>query len=59
MAAGRSPKGLEEARVNGADAIISLDQDHDSLVAAFRKEIAENGVDVCSTISRDLPRRHY
>lgn len=46
IAAGRNPKALETVKELGADAIISLDQDHDSLVSAFRREIAEAGVNV-------------
>jgi NADPH2:quinone reductase len=46
IAAGRNPQALEKLSGLGADAVISLDQDHDALVAAFRKEYAEAGVDV-------------
>jgi len=46
IAAGRNPQSLEELKALGADAVISLTQDHDALVSAFRNEIAENGVDV-------------
>jgi NADPH:quinone reductase-like Zn-dependent oxidoreductase len=46
VAAGRSPKSLEQLTGLGADAVISLDQPHDALVAAFRREIAEEGVNV-------------
>jgi len=46
IAAGRNPKALEELKALGADAVISLTQEHDALVSAFRNEIAENGVDV-------------
>jgi NADPH:quinone reductase-like Zn-dependent oxidoreductase len=46
VAAGRNPQALEEAQALGADAIIPLDQDRDALVQAFRREIAESGVDV-------------
>lgn len=45
-AAGRNPKGLETLKDLGADAVISLEQGHDPLVAAFRSEYAEAGVDV-------------
>ncbi len=45
VAAGRDPKALEETRALGADATISVQQDHDALVAAFRTELA-NKVDV-------------
>jgi NADPH:quinone reductase-like Zn-dependent oxidoreductase len=46
IAAGRNPKSLEELKSLGADAVISLTQEHDALVSAFRDEIAGNGVDV-------------
>jgi NADPH2:quinone reductase len=46
IAAGRNPQALEKLKDLGADAVISLEQDHDALVAAFRKEYAEAGVDV-------------
>jgi NADPH2:quinone reductase len=46
IAAGRNPQALEKLESLGADAVISLDQEHDPLVAAFKSEIAEAGVDV-------------
>jgi len=46
VAAGRSPKALEELKGLGADAVISLTQARDALVSAFRNEVADNGVDV-------------
>lgn len=46
IAAGRSPQALEKLRELGSDAAISLDQEHDALVSAFRREWAEAGVDV-------------
>ncbi len=46
IAAGRNPKALEELKELGADSVISLDQEHDALVAAFRQELAQNPVDV-------------
>ena len=46
IAAGRNPQALEKLGSLGADAVISLEQDHSSLVSAFRKELAEAGVDV-------------
>src|SRR5271163_660786 len=46
IAAGRNPKALEELRELGADTVISLGQERDALVAAFRGELAEHGVDV-------------
>src|SRR5882757_4402620 len=45
IAAGRNPQALEKLKSLGADAVISLEQDQTSLVAAFRTEI-EAGVDV-------------
>lgn len=46
VACGRNPQALEKLKSLGADAVISLDQEHDALVAAFRREIAESGADV-------------
>lgn len=46
VASGRNPQALEELKSLGADATISLTQDHDALISAFRNEIALNGVDV-------------
>ena len=46
IAAGRNPQALEKVRELGADATISLLQEHDALVSAFRREWAEAGVDV-------------
>jgi len=46
IAAGRNPAVLETLKSLGADAVISLDQEHDPLVAAFRSELAEAGLDV-------------
>ncbi|HEY1901597.1 MAG TPA: zinc-binding alcohol dehydrogenase family protein [Terracidiphilus sp.] len=46
IAAGRNPQSLEKLSGLGADAVVSLDQDRDALVAAFRKECAEAGIDV-------------
>jgi NADPH:quinone reductase-like Zn-dependent oxidoreductase len=45
VAAGRNPDELAKLKALGADAIISLTQEPDALVAAFRAEFA-NGVDV-------------
>ncbi|MFP5229920.1 MAG: zinc-binding alcohol dehydrogenase family protein [Acidobacteriota bacterium] len=45
IAAGRNPKALDETRALGADSTISLQQDHDALVAVFRAEMAR-GIDV-------------
>ncbi|HEX3435265.1 MAG TPA: zinc-binding alcohol dehydrogenase family protein [Pseudacidobacterium sp.] len=46
IAAGRNPEALKELGELGADAIISLEQERESLVAEFRRELAESGVDV-------------
>ena len=46
VAAGRNPEALTSLKDLGADAVITLEQPHDALVAAFRGEIAEHGVDV-------------
>jgi NADPH2:quinone reductase len=46
VAAGRDPEALEQTKKLGADATISLSQDRDALVAAFREEIAGNKIDV-------------
>lgn len=46
VAAGRNQQSLEELKSLGADAVISLTQEHDTLVSAFRDEIAGQGVDV-------------
>lgn len=45
-AVGRNPQALEKLQSLGADTIVSLDQEHDSLVAALRKEIDGDGVNV-------------
>ncbi|MGB9417351.1 MAG: zinc-binding alcohol dehydrogenase family protein, partial [Acidobacteriaceae bacterium] len=46
IAAGRNAQALASALELGADAVIPLEQSHDALVAAFRNEIVEHGVDV-------------
>jgi NADPH2:quinone reductase len=46
VAAGRNPEALARLKKLGADAVISLAQEQDALVAAFREEFAGNGVDV-------------
>jgi NADPH:quinone reductase-like Zn-dependent oxidoreductase len=46
VAAGRHPQSLEELKGLGADAVVSLTQEYDALVSAFREEIAGNGADV-------------
>ena len=43
VASGRNPQALEKLKSLGADAVISLDQPTDALVAAFRHEIIEIG----------------
>jgi NADPH:quinone reductase-like Zn-dependent oxidoreductase len=45
VAAGRDAEALEKTKTLGADEVISLKQEHDPLVAAFRKEITGEGVD--------------
>lgn len=45
VAVGRNPEALEEAKDLGADTTISLQQEHEALVSAFRAELA-NGIDV-------------
>jgi len=46
VAVGRNPQALEESKSLGADATISLNQDHDALVSAFRNELANPKIDV-------------
>lgn len=46
IGAGRNPEALEKLKDLGADAVISLNQEHEPLVAAFRKEQADSGIDV-------------
>jgi NADPH2:quinone reductase len=46
VAAGRNPEALASLKDLGADALIALEQPSEALVAAFREEIAEHGVDV-------------
>jgi NADPH:quinone reductase-like Zn-dependent oxidoreductase len=46
VGAGRNPQALETLKTLGADAVISLEQEQDALVAAFRSEFAGEGVDV-------------
>jgi len=43
---GRNPQALEGLKELGADAVVSLDQEHDSLVSALRSEYAEADADV-------------
>jgi NADPH:quinone reductase-like Zn-dependent oxidoreductase len=46
VAAGRNPAILETLADLGADAVIALDQEHDSLVAAIQREYAASGINV-------------
>jgi NADPH2:quinone reductase len=46
VACGRNPKALGQLVSLGADAVISLEQDPEALVAALRSEIAEHGVNI-------------
>ena len=46
VGAGRNPEALEKLKSLGADATISLDQEQDAVVEAFRAEIAGEGVDI-------------
>jgi NADPH:quinone reductase-like Zn-dependent oxidoreductase len=46
IGAGRNPEALESLKALGVDAVISLDQENDALVAAFRGEFGGAGVDV-------------
>ncbi len=45
VAAGRNPQALEKLRMLGADAVLSLEQEPETLVGAFRAEF-DSGVDV-------------
>jgi NADPH2:quinone reductase len=42
VAVGRNPQALEETKSLGADSTISLNQDRDALVSAFRDELAKH-----------------
>lgn len=46
VAAGRNAEALEELRAQGADAVISLKQDREALVSAFRNEWATDRIDI-------------
>jgi NADPH2:quinone reductase len=46
VAAGRNPETLASLKDMGADALITLEQPREALVATFREEIADRGVDV-------------
>jgi len=46
VVAGRNPRALEDLRHHGADVAISLGQCREDLVSSFRKEFADNKIDV-------------
>jgi NADPH:quinone reductase-like Zn-dependent oxidoreductase len=46
VAAGRNREALTAAEQLGADATVLLDQEHESLVSAFRRAWTEDGIDV-------------
>ena len=46
VAAGRNPKALERVKELGADAVLSLDQEPDSLVSSIHREWTTAGIDV-------------
>jgi NADPH:quinone reductase-like Zn-dependent oxidoreductase len=46
VAVGRNREALEQVSAFGTDAVIHLEQDHDALVADFRKHLSESKVDV-------------
>jgi NADPH:quinone reductase-like Zn-dependent oxidoreductase len=46
IAAGRNPEALEKLKSLGADEVISLEQEHEPLVSAFRTEYTGAGVDI-------------
>ncbi len=46
IATGRNPQALAELKELGADLVISLDQEHDSLVSGLRDAVVSGGVDV-------------
>jgi NADPH:quinone reductase-like Zn-dependent oxidoreductase len=46
VAVGRDPQALGEAKRLGADSIISLQQNAEGLLAAYKREFAENRIDV-------------
>jgi NADPH2:quinone reductase len=46
VAAGRNVEALEELRGLGADAVVSLSQDREALVSAFRNEWANDKIDI-------------
>lgn len=46
IAAGRNPQALETLKELGADVVVALDRDRETLVKAFRAEYEGDGVDV-------------
>jgi NADPH:quinone reductase-like Zn-dependent oxidoreductase len=54
VAAGRNPEALAKLQALGADAVISLDQERDALVTAFRNEL-NNGIDIILDYLWGLP----
>jgi NADPH:quinone reductase-like Zn-dependent oxidoreductase len=46
IAAGRNRAALERARELGADAIIPLDQERESLISSIRREAEQTGIDI-------------
>jgi NADPH:quinone reductase-like Zn-dependent oxidoreductase len=54
VAAGRNPAALAQLKELGADAVISLEQERDALIEAFRAEIS-SGVDVVLDYLWGLP----
>ena len=55
VAAGRNPEALAALISLGADSTISLDQAHDEMVAAFRREWDKDGIDVVLDYVWGLP----
>jgi NADPH:quinone reductase-like Zn-dependent oxidoreductase len=55
VAAGRNPEALEALTILGADSLVSLDQSHDDMVAAFRREWDKDGIDVVLDYVWGLP----
>lgn len=46
VASGRNPEALAELQTLGADSVISLSQDREALVSAFREELTTHKIDV-------------
>ena len=55
VAAGRNPEALAALISLGADSTVSLDQSHDDMVAAFRREWDKDGIDVVLDYVWGLP----